>query len=94
LLAKAQSEEVNMSKSLSLVSAVSALLFLGLSNAFSAEYLTGEFPKSTAYSPAVIKGGKTIWLAGEGGNKDSAGNDILGNIEAQTKLIFEVLERP
>jgi 2-iminobutanoate/2-iminopropanoate deaminase len=81
-----------MSKSLSLVSAASALLLLGLGSAFSAEYLTGDFPKSRAYSPAVItKGGKTIWLAGEGGNKDSEGNDISGNIEAQTKLIFESL---
>lgn len=81
-----------MSKAISAMSVTFGLLVLGITGAWSAEYLTGDFPKSRAYSPAVItKGGKTIWLAGEGGNKDSAGNDISGNIEAQTKLIFENL---
>ena len=61
----------------------------GFTASNAAEYLTNDFAKSRAYSPAVItKGGRTVWLAGEGGNKDAAGHDISGNIEAQTNLAF------
>jgi enamine deaminase RidA (YjgF/YER057c/UK114 family) len=67
-----------------------AVMAGGIGAACTAEYLTSDFPKSRGYSPAVItKGGRTIWLAGEGGNKDATGNDISGNIEAQTKLAFD-----
>jgi 2-iminobutanoate/2-iminopropanoate deaminase len=79
-------------KRMSLVGAAAAILLLGLTNALAAEYLTGDFPKSRAYSPAVItKSGHIVWLAGEGGNKDATGKDISGDIEAQTTLIFDSL---
>jgi 2-iminobutanoate/2-iminopropanoate deaminase len=50
--------------------------------------------KSRAYSPAVItQGGKTVWLAGQTATRDEAGNDISGNIEAQSRTIFALLEK-
>jgi 2-iminobutanoate/2-iminopropanoate deaminase len=66
------------------------LLAGSIGSVYAAQYLTGDFPKSRGYSPAVItKGGRTVWLAGEGGTKDAAGNDISNNLEAQTKLAFD-----
>jgi hypothetical protein len=44
------------------------LLAGSIGSVYAAQYLTGDFPKSRGYSPAVItKGGRTVWLAGEGG---------------------------
>jgi len=54
-----------------------------------ADYVSGAFEKSRAYSTAVItKGGRVVWLAGEGGAKDDAGKDISDDFEAQVNLIF------
>jgi 2-iminobutanoate/2-iminopropanoate deaminase len=59
------------------------------SQAMSADYLAGDFQKSRGYSTAVAtEGGRTIWMAGEGGVKDTKGNDISNNTPAQIEYIF------
>ena len=59
------------------------------------EYLEGtDFQKSRAFSPAVItQGGRTIWLAGQTAIVDESGKDISGNFEAQTRMIFALMDR-
>lgn len=59
------------------------------------EYLEGtEFQKSRAFSPAVItQGGRTVWLAGQTTLVDEAGKDISGNLEAQTRAIFALMDK-
>lgn len=55
----------------------------------SADYLAGDFQKSRGYSTAVAtERGRTIWIAGEGGTKDTKGNDISNNTPAQIEYIF------
>ena len=36
----------------------------------------------------ATEGGRTIWLAGEGGTKDAKGNNISNNTPAQIEYIF------
>lgn len=59
------------------------------------EYLEGtDSQKSRAYSPAVItQGGRTIWLAGQTATVDESGKDISGNLEAQARTIFALMDR-
>jgi enamine deaminase RidA (YjgF/YER057c/UK114 family) len=58
------------------------------------EYLEpSEFQKSRAYSPAVItQGGRTVWLAGQTATRDSQGDDISGDFDAQVKTIFALID--
>ncbi len=60
-----------------------------------AEYLgQSDQQKSRAYSPAVItQGGKTVWLAGQTATRDEQGNDISGDFEAQTRTIFNLIDK-
>ena len=59
------------------------------------DYLEGtDSQKSRAYSPAVItQGGRTIWLAGQTATVDESGKDISGNLEAQARTIFALMDR-
>jgi len=57
-----------------------------------------ERQASRAYSPAVIiRGGKTVYLAGYGGYSDESGKTYPGDFDAQVRVCFErmraVLER-
>ena len=60
-----------------------------------AEYLEKtEFQASRAYSPAVItQGGRIVWLAGQTATRDTGGNDISGQFEAQVRTIFALLDQ-
>lgn len=57
------------------------------------EHLEGtEFQNARAFSPAVVtEGGRTVWLAGQTATQDAAGKDISGNLAAQTRRIFELM---
>ena len=59
------------------------------------EYLEGtDFQKSRAFSPAVAtQGGRTVWLAGQTASVDELGNNISGNLEAQTRTIFALMDK-
>lgn len=59
------------------------------------EYLEGtDSQKSRAYSPAVItQGGRTIWLAGQTATVDESGKDISGNLDAQARTIFALMDK-
>ena len=59
------------------------------------EHLAGtDFQKSRAFSPAVItEGGRIVWLAGHTTNVDEAGADISGNLEAQARTIFSLMDK-
>ena len=59
-----------------------------------AEYLEkSEQQPARAYSPAVItQGGRTVWLAGQTATRDADGNDISGNLDAQVRTIFALLD--
>jgi len=49
--------------------------------------------KGRAYSPAVITdGGRIVWLAGQTALVDGDGRDIAGNIEAQTRRVFALMD--
>ena len=60
-----------------------------------AEYLQGtDAQRSRAYSPAVItEGGRIVWLAGQTATVDGDGKDIAGNVEAQTRRVFELMDQ-
>jgi|HubBroStandDraft_5_1064220.scaffolds.fasta_scaffold145649_2 2-iminobutanoate/2-iminopropanoate deaminase len=56
-------------------------------------FVRGTWQKSRAFSPAVItEGGKIVWIAGHGGQKDSAGNSLAGNFDAQTRQAFKNID--
>lgn len=59
------------------------------------EYLAqNEWHASHAYSPAVMTtGGRTIWLAGQTTESDLEGKDIRGDVRAQARTIFQLLDR-
>jgi len=59
------------------------------------EYLAqNEWQSSHAYSPAVVTtGGRTIWLAGQTTETDLDGQDIRGDVAAQARTIFKLLDR-
>ncbi|MFZ4286455.1 RidA family protein [Variovorax sp. HJSM1_2] len=64
-------------------------------HAHAADYMEqGERIKGRSYSPAVVtEGGRIVWLAGETTTTDLAGKDIKGDVEAQTRTIFALLEQ-
>ena len=64
-------------------------------SATAAEYLPhGERTQGRTYSPAVItEGGKTIWLAGETTTTDLNGKDIRGDMEAQARTVFALIDQ-
>ncbi|MBT9502084.1 MAG: RidA family protein [Burkholderiaceae bacterium] len=54
----------------------------------------GERIKGRSYSPAVVtEGGRIVWLAGETTLTDLNGKDIKGDVEAQTRTIFALLDQ-
>jgi len=56
-------------------------------------FVRGTWQKARAYSPAVItEGGKVIWIAGHTGQRDSAGNSLAGDFDAQTRQTFKNIE--
>lgn len=72
---------------------LSSLLLMSAAHA--ADYLPhGERTKGRTYSPAVVtEGGRTIWLAGETTTTDLTGKDIRGDMEAQVRTIFALMEQ-
>jgi len=59
------------------------------------EHLEGtQWQKARSFSPAVVtEGGKIVWLAGQTTVVDLDGRDITGNFEAQTRTIFQLIDR-
>ena len=56
-------------------------------------FMRGTWQKSRAFSPAVItEGGKVIWIAGHTGQKDSDGNSLAGDFDAQMRQTFKNIE--
>jgi enamine deaminase RidA (YjgF/YER057c/UK114 family) len=56
-------------------------------------FVRGTWQKSRAFSPAVITdGGKVVWIAGHTGLKDSTGNSLAGDFDAQTRQTFKNIE--
>ena len=56
-------------------------------------FVRGTWQKSRAFSPAIVtEGGRIVWIAGHTGQKDSAGNSLAGNFEAQTYQTFRNIE--
>jgi 2-iminobutanoate/2-iminopropanoate deaminase len=56
-------------------------------------FVRGTWQKSRAFSPAIVtEGGRTIWIAGHTGQKDSDGNSLAGNFEEQTYQTFRNIE--
>src|SRR5262250_3532349 len=56
-------------------------------------FVRGTWQKSRAFSPAVItEGGKIVWIAGHTGQRDSAGNSLAGDFDAQTRQTFKNIE--
>ena len=52
-----------------------------------------DFQKTRAFSPAVITdGGRIVWMAGQTALADGDGRDISGNLEAQTRRIFALMD--
>lgn len=60
-----------------------------------AEYLAhSERTQGRTYSPAVItEGGKTIWMAGVTTTTDLDGKDIRGDMEAQVRTVFALIDQ-
>lgn len=49
--------------------------------------------KTRAYSPAVVtEGGRIVWMAGQTALADGDGRDIAGNVEAQTRRVFALMD--
>ncbi|MGH6797304.1 MAG: RidA family protein [Roseiarcus sp.] len=78
-----------------LVLSAAFLSLLAVLPSRAAEYMDqGERLKGRTYSPAVVtEGGRTIWLAGESTIADLDGKDISGNMEAQTRTIFALIDK-
>jgi 2-iminobutanoate/2-iminopropanoate deaminase len=56
-------------------------------------FVRGTWQKSRAFSAAVItEGGKVIWLAGHTGQKDSGGDSLAGDFDAQVRQTFKNIE--
>src|SRR5262245_33271024 len=60
-----------------------------------AQYLEGTpQQKNRDYSPAVsTEAGRIVWMAGQTATTDGDGRDILGNFEAQTHRVFELMDQ-
>jgi 2-iminobutanoate/2-iminopropanoate deaminase len=63
--------------------------------AAAAEYMEKTpFQLSRAFSPGVItEGGRMVWVAGQTATRDSNGNDIANNFEAQVKQVFSQIDQ-
>jgi 2-iminobutanoate/2-iminopropanoate deaminase len=63
--------------------------------AYAAEYMEKTpFQLSRAFSPGVItEGGRMVWVAGQTATRDSNGNDIANNFEAQVKQVFSQIDQ-
>ena len=63
--------------------------------AAAAEYMEKTpFQLSRAFSPGVItEGGRMVWVAGQTAARDSNGNDIANNFEAQVKQVFSQIDQ-
>jgi enamine deaminase RidA (YjgF/YER057c/UK114 family) len=56
-------------------------------------FVEGTWQKERAFSPAVIsEGGKTIYVAGHGGQIGADGQSLAGDFEAQTRRCFALME--
>ena len=56
------------------------------------EYIKGTWQEAAAFSPAVVtRGGRIVWLAGQGATADDQGNSLAGNFEAQVHQTFHNL---
>jgi enamine deaminase RidA (YjgF/YER057c/UK114 family) len=52
-------------------------------------WLKRDAAQARAYSQAVVtEGGKIVWLAGQVGANDAAGNSLAGNFDGQVREIF------
>src|SRR5258708_23072425 len=52
-------------------------------------FLKRETAQARAYSQAVItEGGKTLWLAGQGGAADASGKSLAGDFDRQVREVF------
>ncbi len=78
-----------------LITVATCAATLAAFTAHAAEYLPhGERTQGRTYSPAVItEGGKTIWLAGETTTTDLNGKDIRGDMEAQARTVFALIDQ-
>src|SRR5207302_7134657 len=64
-----------------------------MGGAMKKSFVRGTWQRSRAFSPAVItEGGKVIWIAGHTGQKDSAGNSLAGDFDAQIRQTFKNIE--
>jgi enamine deaminase RidA (YjgF/YER057c/UK114 family) len=59
------------------------------------EYLEkNEIARKYAFSPAVIsEGGRTVWLSGQIALRDESGRDIGGQLDAQVRTIFSLMDQ-
>jgi len=56
-------------------------------------HLAGTWKRERSFSPAVItKGGRVVWAAGHGANRNEAGQPFDGDFAAQTRQCFRNLE--
>jgi enamine deaminase RidA (YjgF/YER057c/UK114 family) len=56
-------------------------------------YIKTERAQQRGYSPAVItEGGRIVWLAGQTGTVDDAGNSLAGDFEGQDRQIFKAFD--
>lgn len=56
------------------------------------QFITGTWQQNRAFSPAVItRGGRTVWLAGQGAAQDKDGKSLAGDFEAQTHESFRLI---
>ncbi len=56
------------------------------------QFITGTWQQNRAFSPAVItRGGRTVWLAGQGATQDKDGKSLAGDFEAQTHESFRLI---
>jgi 2-iminobutanoate/2-iminopropanoate deaminase len=58
-------------------------------------YLSSPYPKSRAYSPAVVTSGaqRHIWLAGHTGHLADDGRSLANDFDAQARQVFRNMER-
>lgn len=52
-----------------------------------------DVQKTRAYSPAVVTdGGRIVWMAGQTALADGDGRNISGDVEAQTRRVFALMD--
>lgn len=59
------------------------------------QFIKGTWQQNRAFSPAVIISGaaRTIWVAGHTGQRDSDGNSLAGDFDAQSRQTFRNIEQ-